>query len=160
MPSLPPLSSLGFHIIVSIASKARDAGSSAMSLDNRIFARVLQLSHINGWFLFVKGTSYLIICFFSWFCCIEKLEEFPEEIYDSISSKTWCHGLSLISNNPYTRCKHLCIIFSASAPSWPNLFSIIGIKVMISGIVPIVSVVWERFHMIASKFTRSSRSSG
>ena len=52
----------------------------------------------------------------------------------SISSKTWCHGLSLISNNPHTRCKHLCIIFSASAPSGPNLFSITGIKVMTSGI--------------------------
>ena len=42
-----------FHVIVSIASKARDEGSSAMSLrvsvsDNRIFARVLQTSHING----------------------------------------------------------------------------------------------------------------
>ena len=52
----------------------------------------------------------------------------------SISSKTWCHGLSLISNNPHTRCEHLCIIFSASAPSGPNLFSITGIKVMTSGI--------------------------
>ena len=53
----------------------------------------------------------------------------------SISSKPWCHdGLSLISNNPHTRCEHLCIIFSASAPSGPNLFSITGIKVMTSGI--------------------------
>ena len=52
----------------------------------------------------------------------------------SISSKTWCHGLSLISNNPHTRCEHLCIIFSASAPSGPNLFSTTGIKVMIPGI--------------------------
>ena len=52
----------------------------------------------------------------------------------SISSKTWCHGLSLISNNPHTRCEHLCIIFSASAPSGPNIFSTTGIKVMTSGI--------------------------
>ena len=52
----------------------------------------------------------------------------------SISSKTWCHGLSLISNNSHTRCEHLCIIFSASAPSGPNLFSITRIKVMTSGI--------------------------
>ena len=52
----------------------------------------------------------------------------------SISSKTWCHGLSLISNNPHTRCEHLYIIFSASAPSGPNLFSITGKKVMTSGI--------------------------
>ena len=42
-----------FHMIVSIASKARDAGLSAMFLrvsgsDNRIFARVLQTSYING----------------------------------------------------------------------------------------------------------------
>ena len=42
-----------FPMIVSIASKARDAGSSAMFLrvsgsDNRIFARVLQTSYING----------------------------------------------------------------------------------------------------------------
>ena len=35
---------------------------------------------------------------------------------------------------PHTRCEHLCIIFSASAPSGPNLFSITGIKVMTSGI--------------------------
>jgi len=52
----------------------------------------------------------------------------------SISSKTWCHGLSLISNKPHTRCEHLCIVFSASAPSGPNLFSITGIKVMTFGI--------------------------
>ena len=51
-----------------------------------------------------------------------------------ISSKTWRYGLSLISNNPHTRCEHLCIIFSASAPSGPYLFSITGIKVMTSGI--------------------------
>ena len=120
-----------FHMIVSIASKASDAGSSAMALGQTEFLRVLQTSHINGWFLFVKRTSYLGICFFSWFCGIEKLEEFPE---DSISLKTWCHGLSLISNNPRTLCKHLCIIFSASAPSGPNLFSNTGIKVMTSGI--------------------------
>ena len=56
----------------------------------------------------------------------------------SISSKPWCHGLSLLSNNPHTpadtRCEHLCIIFSASAPSRSNLFSISKIKVMTSGI--------------------------
>ena len=52
----------------------------------------------------------------------------------STSSKTWCHRLSLISNNPHTHCEHLCIIFSASAPSGLNLFSITGIKVMTSGI--------------------------
>ena len=33
------------------------------------------------------------------------------------------------------RCEHLCIIFLASAPSGPNLFSITGIKVMTSGMV-------------------------
>ena len=52
----------------------------------------------------------------------------------STSSKTWCHRLSLISNNPHTRCEHLCIIFSASALSGPNIFSTTGIKVMTSGI--------------------------
>ena len=52
----------------------------------------------------------------------------------SISSKTWCHRLSLISNKPHTLCEHLCIIFSASAPSEPNLFSITEIKVTTSGI--------------------------
>ena len=52
----------------------------------------------------------------------------------SISLKTWCHGLPLISNNPHTHCEHLCIIFLASAPSEPNLFSITGIKVVTSGI--------------------------
>ena len=52
----------------------------------------------------------------------------------SISSKTWCNGLFLISNNPHTLCEHLCITFSASAPSGPNLFSITAIKVMTSGI--------------------------
>ena len=44
---------VSFHMIISITSKARDVGSSAMSLrvsgsDNRIFARVLQTSHIDG----------------------------------------------------------------------------------------------------------------
>ena len=34
----------------------------------------------------------------------------------------------------HTHCEHLCIIFSASAPSGQNLFSITGIKVMTSGI--------------------------
>ena len=99
----------------------------------------------------------------------------------SISSKTWCHGLSLISNNPHTRCEHLCIIFSASAPSRPNLLSITGIKVMTSGIafdhpdclshlrafpydrfkiymiVPIVQVVCERLGNVSiwsSRFLR------
>ena len=52
----------------------------------------------------------------------------------SISSKTWCHRLSLISNNSHTRCEHLCIILSASASSGPKLFLITGIKVMTSGI--------------------------
>ena len=51
-----------------------------LKLPNRIFARVLQTSHRNGWFLFVKRTSYLGISFFSWFCGIGKLEEFPEDI--------------------------------------------------------------------------------
>ena len=38
-----------FHMIISIASKARDAGSSAMSLGQTIEClRVLQTSHING----------------------------------------------------------------------------------------------------------------
>ena len=45
----------------------------------------------------------------------------------SISSKTWCHGLSLITP---IRAANV----SASAPSGPNLFSITGIKVMTSGI--------------------------
>ena len=137
-------------MIVSIASKARDAWSSAMSLGqtNRIFARVLQTSHINGWFLFAKRTSYHI-CFFYWFCGIEKLEEFPQ---DRVSPKTWCHGLSLISNNPHIRCEHLCIIFSASAPSGPNLFSITRIKVMTSGIA------FDR-SLRSSRSSRSSQSS-
>ena len=71
-----------FQMIVSIASKERDAGSSAMSLGQTIeFVHVfLQTSYINGRFWFAKRTSYLGICFLSWFCGIEKLEEFPEDI--------------------------------------------------------------------------------
>ena len=63
-----------------LKGKRRGVVSDVSRSDNKIFARVLQTSHINGRFLFVKRTSYLSICFFSWFCGIEKLEEFPEDI--------------------------------------------------------------------------------
>ena len=71
-----------FHMIVSIASKARDAGSSAMSLGQTIeFLCVFCKLKPHKWMiLFVKRTSYFGTCFLSWFCGIEKLEEFPEDI--------------------------------------------------------------------------------
>ena len=99
--------------------------------DNRIFARVLQTSHINGWFSFVKRTLSWYLLFL---LILRHWEARRVPRRHSISSKTWCHGLSLISNNPHTRCEHLCISFSASAPSGANLFSITGKKVMTSGI--------------------------
>ena len=144
-----------FHMIVSIALKARDAGSSAMQ--KNFCACFANKPH--KWMIFIRKAN-LAPWYLLFLLILRRWEARRVPPRHSISSKTWCHGLSLISNNPHKRCEHLCIIFSASAPSWPNLFSIIGIKVMISGIVPIVSVVWERFHMIASKFTWSSRSSG
>ena len=55
-----------------LKGKRRGVVSDVSGSDNRIFARVLQTSHINGRFLFVKRASYLGICFFSWFCGIEK----------------------------------------------------------------------------------------
>ena len=49
-----------FHMIVSMASKAREAGSSAMSLgqtvDNRIFTRVLQ-NKPHKWMIFIRKVN-------------------------------------------------------------------------------------------------------
>ena len=59
-----------------LKGKRRRVVSDVSGLDNRIFACVLQPSHINGWFLFVKRTSYFGICFSSWFYSIEKQENF------------------------------------------------------------------------------------
>ena len=52
-----------------------------------------------------------------------------------ITSRSWCHVLSLISNSAHTPGANIFVLFfSTSAPSRPNLFWITGIKVMISGI--------------------------
>ena len=64
-----------FHIIVSTASKTRDAGSSAISLGETIeFLRMLckQAKHNKGF--------CLAICFSSRFCSVTKLEEFHKDI--------------------------------------------------------------------------------
>ena len=123
----------GFHLIVSIASKAREAGSSAMSLGQTIeFLRVF-CNKPHKWMIFILKAN-LVPWYLLFLLILRHWEARRVPRRHSISSKTWCHGLSLISNNPHTRCEHLCIIFSASAPSGPNLFSITGIKVMTSGI--------------------------
>ena len=92
----------------------------------------------------------------------------------STTWRTWCHELSLISNTVQiapirgANILMLLIYFFTSTPSRLNLFAITGTKV----IVPIVSVVWERFSIwllqnlhdrpdsTLSKWSRSSLSSG
>ena len=62
-----------FHMIVLIASKARDAGSSAMSLGEIIEYLCVfrkQAKH-NDVFLFGKRTSWIAICFLSRFCGVQ-----------------------------------------------------------------------------------------
>ena len=143
-----------FNMIVSMASKARDAGSSAMSLGQTIeFLRACFANKPHKWMIFIRKVN-LVTWYLLFLLILRHWETRRVPRRHSISSKTWCHGLSPISNNPHTRCEHLCITFLASAPSGPKLFSITGI------IVRMVSVVWARFHMIPSKFTRSSPSSG
>jgi len=54
---------------------------------------------------------------------------------DRITSRSWCLVLSPISNSAHTAgAKIFVLFFSTSAPSRLNLFSITGIKVMISAI--------------------------
>ena len=118
-----------FHMIVSIALKARDAGSSAMQ--KNFCACFANKPH--KWMIFIRKAN-LAPWYLLFLLILRHWEARRVPRRHSISSKTWCHGLSLISNNPHTRCEHLCIIFSASAPSGLNLFSITGIKVMTSGI--------------------------
>ena len=84
------------------------------------------------WMIFIRKANLVLYLLFLLIMGHWEARRVPRR--HSTSSKTWCHGLSLISNNPPARCEHLCIIFSASAPSGPNLFSITGIKVMTSGI--------------------------
>ena len=122
-----------FHMIVSIASKARDAGSSAMSLGQTKEFFGCFANKPRKWMIFIRKAN-LVPWYLLFLLILRHWEARRVPRRHSISSKSWCHGLSLISNNPHTRCEHLRIIFSASAPSGPHLFSITGIKVMTSGI--------------------------
>ena len=122
-----------FNMIFSIASKARDAGSSAMSLGQTIEFCACFANKPHKWMIFIRKAN-LVPWYLLFLLILRHWEARRVPRRHSISSKTWCHGLSLISNNPHTRCEHLCIIFSASAPSGANLFSITGKKVMTSGI--------------------------
>ena len=65
------------------SNQSQDTGSSAMSLGETIeflsaFRKKPNIKWL--WFLFGETTSSLSICFFSWLCGVEKLEEFDENI--------------------------------------------------------------------------------
>ena len=126
-----------FHMIVLIASKARDAGSSAMSLGDTVeFLCVFrkQAKHNDVFFLFGKRTSCLAICFLFRFCGVQQLEESTNTQYhvENLMSRTF----SSFKQRPYALRTFLYYyyFFQTSAPSRPNLFSITGIKVVISEI--------------------------
>ena len=105
-----------------------------MSLGQTIeFLRACFANKPHKWMIFIRKVN-LITWYLLFLLILRHWETRRVPRRHSISSKTWCHGLSPISNNPHTRCEHLCIIFLASAPSGPKLFSITGIKVMTSGI--------------------------
>ena len=114
-----------FHMIVSIASMQRQE-----IRGRQRFVWVRQYNFCacfankrHKWMIFIRKANlvswYLLFLLILW-----HWEAGRVPWRHRISSKTWCHGLSLTSNNPHTLCKHLCIIFSALAPSGPNLFSI------------------------------------
>ena len=85
----------------------------------------------------------------------KKLQAVQATPRHSITFRPWWRGLSFFSDIANTRYEHFCILFRLrSGVSRPNFLPITGIKVMISGITFDVSVVWERFHMIASKWKR------
>ena len=100
-----------------------------------------------------------------------------------ITSRSWCHVLSLISNSAHTPGANIFVLFfSTSAPSRPNSFEITGIKVMISGIAfdrsdrlsPLRTFPYDRFKIYTivpivrmdgwnstlSKRSRSTQSTG
>ena len=78
-----------------------------------------------------KRWANLEACYLSFLSILRRRQARRVPRRHSITWRTW---LSLVSNSANTRCKHFCIIFSTSAASRPNLFSITGIVVMISGI--------------------------
>ena len=78
-----------------------------------------------------KRRANLEACYLSFLSILRRRQARRVPRRHSITWRTW---LSLVSNSANTRCKHFCIIFSTSAASRPNLFSITGIVVMISGI--------------------------
>ena len=100
-------------MIVSIASKARVAGSSAMSLGQTVeFLRVFNFaSKPHKWMIFIRKAN-LVPWYLLFLPILRHWEARRVPRRHSISSKTWCHGLSLIANDPRTRCEHLtCIVF-------------------------------------------------
>ena len=122
-------------MIVSIASTTRDATgdvSDVSGSDNRIFARVSQNKpNMMMQMMDFKRRANLEACYLSFLSILRRRQGRRVPRRHSITWRTW---RSLVSNSANTRCKHFCIIFSTSAASKPNLFSITGIVVMISGI--------------------------
>ena len=77
--------------------------------------------------------------------------------------RTWCNRLFVFQIVPICGANIFVLSFSTLVASRPNLFLVTGLRVMIPGIaliVPIVSVIWERFHMSTSKFTLLLQLSG
>ena len=78
-----------------------------------------------------KRRANLESCYLSFLSILWRQARLRVPRRHSITWRTW---LSLDLNPANTRCEHFCIIFSTSAASRPNLFSITEIVVMISGI--------------------------
>ena len=74
-------------------------------------------------------TATLAPCYLHFLSILQLWEARRVPQRHSITSRTWCQRVSLISNSTHMQCEQFCFIFPTSA-----VFSITGIKVMISGI--------------------------
>ena len=117
-------------MIVSIASTTRDAGSSTMSPGQTTeLLRVFRKQANNIMMDFTRRAN-IVTCCLRFLFLVRRLQARRVPRRHSITSRTWCKGLSLSAHHANI----FGLFFSTSAASRPNLFSITGIIVMISGI--------------------------
>ena len=104
--------------------------------------------------LFCKANLVLSFgtCFFSWFCGIEKLEEFPKDkvFLQKLDVTDFLYWFQITP----IRAANIWVLFFRLQRHPSRIYSrLLETKWWLLGlpsIIPIVSVVWERFHMIAS----------
>ena len=129
-----------------------------------IFVHVFQTSqtYIKWWILILESKPGSLLSAFPLdFVAYRQARRVPWR--HSIMFRTWCNRLFVFQIVPVCGVNIFVLFFSTLVASWPNLFLIAGLRVMIPGIaliVPIVSVIWEHFHMITSKFTLLLQLSG